>query len=172
MKDQEADRSDARKFIQPRVEYMDLKEISTERNTKEQSAPQVADYEPLRSSTRSRKVPRDHVFVEKIIDKGAFGQVAKGTADQFQERPGATTIAIKMLKSMILHILKIVLYSAEIFMFALFVLTLHAFKMLSSVLCITVRIIISITHASRACKSYALHVRNDQTALHCAHLGV
>ena len=47
MKDQEADRSDARQFIQPHAEYMDLKEISTERNTKEQNAHQVADYVPL-----------------------------------------------------------------------------------------------------------------------------
>ena len=53
MKDQEGDRSDARHFIQPRAEYMDLKEISTERSTKEQSAHQVADYAPPHPSTRS-----------------------------------------------------------------------------------------------------------------------
>ena len=46
--------------------------------------------------------------VEKIIGKGAFGQVAKGTAEKFRGRPGTTTVAIKMLKSMILNILKIV----------------------------------------------------------------
>ena len=108
MKDKEADRSDARQFIQPRAEYMDLKEISTERNTKEQSPHQVADYAPLHPSTRSWEVPRDHVSVEKIIGKGAFGQVAKGTAEQFRGRPGKTTVAIKMLKSMTLVILKIV----------------------------------------------------------------
>ena len=108
MKDQEADHSDARKFIQPRAEYMDLKEKSTERITKDQSAPQVADYKPLHPSTRSWEVPRDHVFVEKIIGKGAFGQVAKGTAEQLRGRPGTTTVAIKMLKSVILHILKFV----------------------------------------------------------------
>ena len=106
MKDQEADCSDARQFIQPRAEYMGLKEISTERNTKEQSAHHVADYAPLHPSTRSWEVPRDHVSVEKIIGKGAFGQVAKGTAEQFRGRPGTTTVAIKMLKSMILHFLK------------------------------------------------------------------
>ena len=111
LKDQEADRSDAGKFIQPRAEYMDLKEIRTERNAKEQSAPQVADYAPLHPSTRSWEVPRDHVSVEKIIGKGAFGQVAKGTAEQLRGRPGTTTVAIKMLKSMILHILKIVYIS-------------------------------------------------------------
>ena len=79
MKDQEADRSDARQFIQPHAKYMDLKEISTERNTKEQNAHQVGDYVPLHPSTRSCKARRDHVSVEKIIGKGAFGQVAKGT---------------------------------------------------------------------------------------------
>ena len=106
MKDQEADRSDARQFIQPRAEYMDLKEISTERNTKELSARQVADYAPLHPSTRSWEVPRDHVSVEKIIGKGAFGRVAKGTAEQLRGKPGTTTVAIKMLKSMTLHIFK------------------------------------------------------------------
>ncbi|XP_066024475.1 fibroblast growth factor receptor 3-like isoform X3 [Pocillopora verrucosa] len=99
MKDQEGDRSDARHSIQSRAEYMDLKEISAERNTKEQSAHQMADYAPLHPSTRSWEVPRDHVSVEKIIGKGAFGQVAKGTAEQLRGRPGATIVAIKMLKS-------------------------------------------------------------------------
>ena len=111
MKDQEkADRSDARQFIQSRAEYMDLKEIRTERNIKEQRAHEVADYAPLHPSTRSWEVPRDRVSVEKIIGKGAFGQVAKGTAEQLQlrGRPGTTTVAIKMLKSMIFHIVKIV----------------------------------------------------------------
>ena len=46
--------------------------------------------------------------VEKIIGEGAFGQVAKGTAEQLRGRPGTTTVAIKMLKSTILHIVKIV----------------------------------------------------------------
>ena len=111
MKDQEGDRPDVRHFIQSRAEYMDLKEISTERNTKEQSAHQTADYAPLHPSTRSWEVPRDHVSVEKIIGKGAFGQVAKGTAEQLGGKPGTTTVAIKMLKSMVLHILKIVYIS-------------------------------------------------------------
>ena len=111
MKDQEGDRSDARHFIQSRAEYMDLKEIRAERNTKEQSTHQMVDYAPLHPSTRSWEVPRDHVSVEKIIGKGAFGQVAKGTAEQLRGRPGTTTVAIKMLKSMMLHFLKIVYIS-------------------------------------------------------------
>ena len=102
------DRSDARQFIQSRAEYMDLKEMRTERNIEEQSAHQVADYTPLHPSTRSWEVQRDRVSVEKIIGKGAFGQVAKGTAEQLRGRPGTTIVAIKMLKSMIFHIVKIV----------------------------------------------------------------
>ena len=108
IKDQEADRSDVRQFIQPRAEYMDLKEIKTERNIKQQRAHQVADDTPLHPSTRSWEVSRDRVSIEKIIGKGAFGQVAKGTAEQLRGRPGTTTVAIKMLKSMIFHIVKIV----------------------------------------------------------------
>ena len=46
---------------------------------------------------------------KKIIGKGAFRQVAKGTAEQLQGRLGTTTVAIRMLKSMILHILKLVI---------------------------------------------------------------
>ena len=48
-------------------------------------------------------------LLKKIIGKGAFSQVAKGTAEQLRGRPGTTTVAIKMLKSMILHILKLVI---------------------------------------------------------------
>ena len=106
MKDQ--DRSDATQFIQPRAEYMDLREVRPGRSTKEQRAHQVADYTPLHPSTRSWEVPRDRVSVEKTIGKGAFGQVAKGTAEQLHGRPGTTTVAIKMLKGMIFHIVKIV----------------------------------------------------------------
>ena len=69
MKDQKAERSDTRQFIQPRAEYMDLKEVSTERNTKEESAHQEADYAPLHPLTRPWEVPRDHVTAEKLLEK-------------------------------------------------------------------------------------------------------
>ena len=69
MKDHKAERSDATQFIQPRAEYMDLIEISTERNTKEESTHQVADYAPLHPLTRSWEVPRDHVTVDKSLEK-------------------------------------------------------------------------------------------------------
>ena len=85
------------KLTQPRAEYMDLTEIRTDKN-ETQSANQVADYVALHTSTCSWEVERNHVAMEKIIGKGAFGQVAKGTAVELRGRPGTTTVAIKMLK--------------------------------------------------------------------------
>ena len=57
-----------------------------------------ADYAPLHPSTRSWEVSRNLVTIEKVIGKGAFGQVAKGTAINLRDRPGKTTVAVKMLK--------------------------------------------------------------------------
>ncbi|XP_022800040.1 tyrosine kinase receptor Cad96Ca-like [Stylophora pistillata] len=85
-------------FTQTGAEYMDLKEIHKDKS-KTQSADQATDYAALHPSTRSWEVERDHVTIEKIIGKGAFGQVAKGTAPELQGRRGTTTVAIKMLKS-------------------------------------------------------------------------
>ena len=82
---------------QARSEYMDLIETTTD-NNRAQSAAQGADYAPLHPSTRSWEVPRPNVTIEKIIGKGAFGQVAKGTAKELRSRPGKTTVAVKMLK--------------------------------------------------------------------------
>jgi len=57
-----------------------------------------SQYAPLHPSTRSWEVPRHHVTLEKIIGKGAFGQVAKGTAISIRGRPGKTLVAIKKLR--------------------------------------------------------------------------
>ena len=76
---------------------MDLTETTTG-NYRAQSASQGADYAPLHISTRSWEVGRQHVTIGKIIGKGAFGQVAKGTAIELRGRPGKTTVAVKMLK--------------------------------------------------------------------------
>ncbi|PFX18161.1 Fibroblast growth factor receptor 3 [Stylophora pistillata] len=84
-------------FAQHPAVYMDKKETSLD-DTRTQAAGQVADYAPLHPSTRSWEVSRNHVTIEKIIGKGAFGQVAKGTATDLRGRAGRTTIAIKMLK--------------------------------------------------------------------------
>jgi len=78
--------------------YMDLKEARPT-NPKQPSLSQRADYAPLNPRTRSWEVARNQVTIEKIIGKGAFGQVAKGTAVDLLGRPGKTTVAIKMLKS-------------------------------------------------------------------------
>ena len=76
---------------------MDLLEASKD-NRKEQSDGPDAVYTPLHPLTRSWEVPRHHVTIEKVIGKGAFGQVAKGTALGLRGMPGMTTVAIKMLK--------------------------------------------------------------------------
>ena len=76
---------------------MDLTEATTD-NSEIQRVAQSADYAPLHPSTRSWEVARQHVTIEKTIGKGAFGQVAKGTAIGLRGRPGKTTIAVKMLK--------------------------------------------------------------------------
>ena len=82
---------------QPRSEYMALTEATTD-NEETQRVAQSADYAPLHPSTRSWEVEKQHVTIEKIIGKGAFGQVAKGTAMGLRGRPGKTTVAVKMLK--------------------------------------------------------------------------
>ena len=91
---------------QRKTEYMDLKEVPTS-GSKRNEAPgtlQVersslgADYAPLLPSTRSWEIPRSNVTIEKVIGKGAFGQVAKGTAVDLRGRPGNTPVAVKMLK--------------------------------------------------------------------------
>ena len=81
----------------PRLEYMDQTEATTV-NDETQHVVQSADYAPLHPSTRSWEVEKQQVTVEKIIGKGAFGQVAKGTATGLRGRPGKTTVAVKMLK--------------------------------------------------------------------------
>lgn len=97
----EPSRPDSTKLTQPPVEYMNLKEASRD-HIKMQNAGPGTDYAPLRPITRSCEVLRDHVTIEKIIGKGAFGQVAKGTAVGLRGRPGTTTVAIKMLKCKII----------------------------------------------------------------------
>ena len=90
-----------------KTEYNDLKEIPAfERKRKEgtlgttqiERTSQAADYAPLHPSTRSWGIPRDSVTIEKVIGKGAFGQVAKGTAIDLLERPGISAVAVKMPK--------------------------------------------------------------------------
>ena len=67
------------------------------------SSPPGADNVSLHPLTRCWEVPKPHVTIEKIIGKGAFGQVAKGTAVGLRGSPETTTVAIKMLKSEFLY---------------------------------------------------------------------
>ena len=93
---------------QSKTEYMDLKEVTAiESERKEEvtlGIPQVersslgTDYAPLHPSTRSWEIPRNNVTMEKVIGKGTFALVAKGTAIDLRGRPGNTPVAVKMLK--------------------------------------------------------------------------
>ena len=76
---------------------MDLVEVNKD-SRKAQSHGPGADYVPLHPLTRCWEVPRHHVTIEKIIGKGAFGQVAKGTVVGLRGSTETTTVAIKMLK--------------------------------------------------------------------------
>ena len=76
---------------------MDLRQASADKTTMP-TVSQIGDYAPLHPSTRLWEVPRDHVTIDKIVGKGAFGQVAKGKVVELRGRPGLTTVAIKMLK--------------------------------------------------------------------------
>ena len=84
------------KSTQFRSEYMDLTGATTV-NDQTQRVAQSADYAPLHPSTRFWEVEKQHVTIEKIIGKGAFGQVAKGTATGLREKPGKTTVLSKCL---------------------------------------------------------------------------
>ena len=64
-------------------------------NNASSNASQSSQYAPLHPLTRSWEVPRQHVTLEKIIGKGAFGQVAKGTAVDLRGWPWKTLVAIK-----------------------------------------------------------------------------
>ena len=81
---------------------MDLIKVNKDNRKAQRTAPR-ADYVPLHLLTRCWEVPRHHVTIEKIIGKGAFGQVAKGTAVGLRGSPETTTVAIKMLKSEFLY---------------------------------------------------------------------
>ena len=63
------------------------------------NTPQISQYAPLHPSTLSWEISRQHVNIEKVIGKGAFGQVAKGTAVGLRGMPQETLVAVKMLKS-------------------------------------------------------------------------
>ena len=77
-----------------RGQYMALDEMRRSQT----SAPQVSQYAPLHPSTLSWEISSKNVEIEKVIGKGAFGQVAKGTVIGLPGRPQKTLVAVKMLK--------------------------------------------------------------------------
>ena len=58
---------------------------------------QISAYASLDPYTRSCEIPREHVTIKQIVGKGAFGLVAKATADNLQGRTKKTLVAVKML---------------------------------------------------------------------------
>ena len=76
--------------------YVNLQEVP--QHPKMDSDPPNNEYAPLDLRTRSWEVAREDVIVEKVIGKGAFGQVAKGTAKNLSFRSGTRNVAIKMIK--------------------------------------------------------------------------
>ena len=112
MKDVNAILLQSKNFTQQQIPnelaYMPLKGICPAGEgpiTSESPAPNV-EYAPLDMRTRSWEVARNDVKVEKIIGKGAFGQVAKGTAKNLPFESEATSVAIKMVKGKVYFFLK------------------------------------------------------------------
>jgi len=85
-----------------RSQYMGLNEARRSQDVPVASSANTSQisghYAPLHPSTLPWEIPREHVTIEKIIGKGAFGQVAKGTAIGLRGRPKKTLVAVKMLK--------------------------------------------------------------------------
>ena len=82
-------------------QYMALIEVAQcPERTGPQTSPysEINEYAPLHPGTRSWEVPRENIFIEKTIGKGAFGQVAQGKASQLRGRDETISVAIKMLK--------------------------------------------------------------------------
>ena len=81
------------------VEYVKTPlDLNTENRSKDNTISQYVIWCP---STFSYEIPRENVVIEKIIGKGAFGQVAKGTVIGLRGRTQATLVAVKMLKGVI-----------------------------------------------------------------------
>ncbi|CAH3161296.1 unnamed protein product, partial [Pocillopora meandrina] len=81
--------------------YMDLNEVRSLNEPATgpaRSYLEINEYAPLHPGTRSWEVERQNVTIEKVIGKGAFGQVAQGKASNLRGREETITVAIKMLK--------------------------------------------------------------------------
>ena len=93
----EGNRNQAEPSIQK--QYMQLLPITPRGHSSESNDnTTLPDYMALSPSTRSWEVPRNKITIDKVIGKGSFGQVAKGTAEDLPGKRKKTTVAIKMLK--------------------------------------------------------------------------
>ena len=85
-----------------RSNYAELYEITDSHGTYSE----INEYAPLNLATRSWEVARENVTIEKVIGKGSFGKVAQGTAWNLPLEQGTTTVAVKMLKGILVSILR------------------------------------------------------------------
>ncbi|XP_022803667.1 fibroblast growth factor receptor 3-like isoform X2 [Stylophora pistillata] len=75
-----------------------------------QPAEPVNEYASLNSSSRYWEIPADHVTIEKVVGKGAFGQVAKATVKGLHGGLKTTVVAVKMLKGPLMVLIEYVPY--------------------------------------------------------------
>ena len=80
--------------------YMELNEITNSQGTYSE----ITEYSPLNPTTRSWEVSRENVMIQKVVGKGSFGQVAQGTARNLPLEKGTVTVAIKMLKGILVFV--------------------------------------------------------------------
>ena len=62
----------------------------------------VPDNMPMVPMTKTWEIPREKVNIVKVIGKGAFGKVAKATAESFHNVKRNVTVDVNMLKSKVL----------------------------------------------------------------------
>ena len=79
-------------------QYMALDEKNRSAANCPQPSQSVTEYTSTYSSLRCWEIPTEHVTLEKVVGKGAFGQVAKATVIGLQGKPTKTLVAVKMLK--------------------------------------------------------------------------
>ena len=90
---------------QRKTEYIDLKQIPAFGSKRKEVTLGTTQIERTLQAVITHLFIHQHalgkfhsVTIEKVIGKGAFGQVAKGTAIDLRERPGISPVAVKMLK--------------------------------------------------------------------------
>ena len=66
------------------------------------ATPVGADYMPLNPSTKSWEISREQVNIIKVIGKGAFSKVAQATVGNTRGSQEKVTVAVKMLKGVVL----------------------------------------------------------------------